>query len=282
MNNSAWPESFGFSVGGGRPVVILCVDEDGSARGAGLQVGDQIMELNGRNVQQSTVDEVKDLARQSDRVPPVLSVISRVRTIEIRRGSSGGFGFTLRGNGPIFVRSVDVDSPGRAAGLRSGDMILQVGGNASFSSSNFVARDSRLSFSFLPSVVGERRGRSICDETAGGEVDSRSRRHRASRRHSQRDRVARYDVARQRRRLAQLAVEPLSQGQIVFSKSRPKILDPSGRLFSRYLFSLSDELLFVRKRREEDADNARFEGLRKRSICRSSVAGVYIHFDHTC
>ena len=125
--NSGWPEKFGFRIGGGRPVVIVHVDEDSSARSAGLQTGDQIMELNNQNVQQLTIDELKFLAQQSKKVPPSLAVISRVKTLEIRlRSSTPDYGFTLRGNGPVFVRKVDVKGPAWTAGLRSGDLVLQV------------------------------------------------------------------------------------------------------------------------------------------------------------
>ncbi|XP_062508568.1 delphilin-like isoform X2 [Corticium candelabrum] len=128
-DNSGWPETFGFRIGGGRPVVIIYIDEDGSARSAGLQIGDQIIELNGQNVQQLTVDELKFLAQQSVKVPPSLAVISRVKTLEIALPSTAdGYAFTLRGNGPVFVRSVDVSGAAWRAGLRSGDLLLQVNG----------------------------------------------------------------------------------------------------------------------------------------------------------
>jgi hypothetical protein len=87
------------------------------------------MELNSQNVQQLTVDELKFLAQHSSKVPPSLAVISRVKTLEIRLSSStSSYGFTLRGNGPVFVRKVDVNGPAWTAGLRSGDLVLQVNG----------------------------------------------------------------------------------------------------------------------------------------------------------
>ena len=69
-------------------------------------------------------------ARGSAKVPPSLVVISRVRQFRIRRDGAGGFGLTVRGDCPVFVRSVDVPSPARAAGLRSGDLLLEVGGRS--------------------------------------------------------------------------------------------------------------------------------------------------------
>ena len=50
-SNEGWPEAFGFSVAGGRPVVIRAVEEGGSAQQAGLQPGDVLVELDGENVQ---------------------------------------------------------------------------------------------------------------------------------------------------------------------------------------------------------------------------------------
>ena len=67
-------------------------------------------------------------ARSSVKVPPSMVVISRVRQFNLRRDSGGGYGITVRGNGPVFVRSVDVPSPAREAGLRSGDLLLEVNG----------------------------------------------------------------------------------------------------------------------------------------------------------
>ena len=43
-----------------------------------------------------------------------------------RRG--GGFGFSLSGNAPVFVRSVDPGGPAELAGLRAGDTLLAING----------------------------------------------------------------------------------------------------------------------------------------------------------
>ena len=61
-------------------------------------------------------------------MPPSLVVLSRVRQFRLPRGPEGGFGITLRGDCPVFIRSVDFHSPARQAGVRSGDLLLNVNG----------------------------------------------------------------------------------------------------------------------------------------------------------
>ena len=68
------------------------------------------------------------LARQAHKVPPSLVVVSRMKNFSIRRGPEGGFGITFRGNRPVFIRSVDFNSPAHSAGLRSGDLIMTMDG----------------------------------------------------------------------------------------------------------------------------------------------------------
>ena len=68
--NAGWPEAFGFSVGGGRPVVISEVEEAGSAQQAGLQPGDVITELDGVKVQQWSLEEVGGRGHQLNTFNP--------------------------------------------------------------------------------------------------------------------------------------------------------------------------------------------------------------------
>lgn len=111
-------------------MVISSIEEGGSAQQAGLQRGDVIVEVDGQNVQHCSVGEVLEHARRSRKVPPSLLVVSRVRTFEIPRSrTTGGFGITLRGDSPVYIRSVDFDSPARSAGVRSGDLLLEVNHN---------------------------------------------------------------------------------------------------------------------------------------------------------
>lgn len=58
-SNRGWPHSFGFSVSGGSPVVILAVEDGGSAQQAGLQPGDVLVELDGENVQDWSKAQVR-------------------------------------------------------------------------------------------------------------------------------------------------------------------------------------------------------------------------------
>lgn len=127
--NEGWPEAFGFSIDGDRPVYITEVDEGGSAQQAGLLPGDIIVEMNGEGVREYSRDDLIAMARRSKKVPPSLIVLSRVRTVSLRRGGRGSsFGLTLRGDAPVFIRSVEFNSRAREAGLRSGDLILEVDG----------------------------------------------------------------------------------------------------------------------------------------------------------
>ena len=60
-------------------------------------------------------------------MPPSIVVRSRVNTFICSRDKKrSGFGITLQGDCPVYIRSVDFDSPAHAAGIRSGDMILEV------------------------------------------------------------------------------------------------------------------------------------------------------------
>lgn len=126
MTNEGWPEAFGFSVTGNAPVLISDVEEGGSAQQAGLQIGDAIVELDSENVEHWTRDQVMERARYAVKVPPSLIVMSRVRQFVIQRMKGGGYGFTVRGNSPVFVRSVDFHTSARLAGLRSGDLLLEI------------------------------------------------------------------------------------------------------------------------------------------------------------
>lgn len=124
--NSRWPEAFGFQIEGRGPVVITDVEDTGSAHAAGLQPGDIIVELNGENVRECSKQELIQRARVSTKCPPSMVVVSKIKLATVPRNREGGFGITLRGDSPVYIRSVEFSSTARAAGVRSGDLILEV------------------------------------------------------------------------------------------------------------------------------------------------------------
>lgn len=126
-SNDLWPQGFGFTIGGKAPVVILSVQDNSVAQRAGLHPGDQILELNGENVQGLNKEQITLLAKRSMRIPPAIAVISRIRTFDLRR-RRGRFGFTLRGKGPVYVYDVENKSPAYNVGMRSGDLVLKIDG----------------------------------------------------------------------------------------------------------------------------------------------------------
>ncbi|XP_025909674.1 delphilin [Nothoprocta perdicaria] len=61
-SNEEWPEAFGFQLGGTGPCYVLAVEDGSSAHAAGLRPGDQLLELEGRPVDEILGDqpEVKE------------------------------------------------------------------------------------------------------------------------------------------------------------------------------------------------------------------------------
>ncbi|XP_015284508.1 PREDICTED: delphilin [Gekko japonicus] len=94
-NNDGWPEEFGFRISGNGPCYILAVEEGSSAQVAGLQPGDQILEIEGQHVSAMNCEALVALARQCDTVPPSIGVVSRIQQLDLTPGPEGRFGFTL-------------------------------------------------------------------------------------------------------------------------------------------------------------------------------------------
>ena len=84
----------------------------------------------GLSIYQFSINYIKviGLAQRSLKVPPNLVVLSHMRYFSIPRRLGEGFGVTFRGNSPVFIRSVDFDSYARSAGLRSGDLVVELNG----------------------------------------------------------------------------------------------------------------------------------------------------------
>ncbi|KAL4659124.1 delphilin-like [Arapaima gigas] len=128
VSNQGWPEDFGFRLGGNGPSYILSVDEGSSAHMAGLQPGDQVLEIEGQNVSSLSKDAVIALAKSQKSIPPSIGVVSRIQQMDISPGPDGRFGFTIVGDCPLLVEDCLPNSPAEHSGLRAGDYVLEVNG----------------------------------------------------------------------------------------------------------------------------------------------------------
>ncbi|XP_042293609.1 delphilin isoform X3 [Sceloporus undulatus] len=128
--NERWPEEFGFRISGSGPCYIMAVDDGSSAQVAGLQPGDQILEIEGQPVSAMNCEALVALARQCENVPPSIGVVSRIQQVDLRPGQEGRFGFTLACDGgpPLQVDTVAPASPASQSGLKAGDYVLEVNG----------------------------------------------------------------------------------------------------------------------------------------------------------
>uniref|UniRef100_A0A7D9NJQ6 Glutamate receptor, ionotropic, delta 2 (Grid2)-interacting protein n=1 Tax=Xenopus tropicalis TaxID=8364 RepID=A0A7D9NJQ6_XENTR len=128
VTNEGWPETFGFGVGGSGPCFILWVEAGSSAHTAGLQPGDQILEVEGMPVSSLSCESLTQLGRQCHNVPPSIGVISRVQQVELARGNQEELGLTLTNGRPLQVGSVTSGCLAFNAGVRTGDFLLEVNG----------------------------------------------------------------------------------------------------------------------------------------------------------
>lgn len=80
-SNQGWPEEFGFQLGGSGPSYILSVEEGSSAHLAGLQAGDQVLEIEGHNVSTLAPQAVIAIAQTQKNIPPSIGVVSRIQQV---------------------------------------------------------------------------------------------------------------------------------------------------------------------------------------------------------
>ncbi|CAL8313525.1 unnamed protein product [Arctogadus glacialis] len=127
-NNQNWPEEFGFRLGGVGPSYILSVLEGSSAFLAGLQPGDQVVDIEGQDVTNLSTPALIALAQTLKTVPPSIGVVSRLEQIDIAPGQDGRFGFTIVGDSPLMVEDCMAAGPGGRSGLKVGDYVMEVNG----------------------------------------------------------------------------------------------------------------------------------------------------------
>ncbi|XP_061701064.1 delphilin isoform X2 [Syngnathoides biaculeatus] len=128
VTNQNWPEAFGFRLGGAGPSYILSVAEGSSASLAGLQPGDQVVDIEGQDVTDLSTPALVALARTLKTVPPSIGVVSRIEQLDITPGPDGRFGFTLVGDTPLTVDDCAPDGAAALGGLKVGDYVMEVDG----------------------------------------------------------------------------------------------------------------------------------------------------------
>ncbi|MBN3280026.1 GRD2I protein, partial [Polyodon spathula] len=95
---------------------------------AGLQPGDQILEIEGQNVSSMSAETLTSMAQRCRNVPPSIGVVSRIVQMDISHGVDGRFGFTIVGDGPLLVEDCLPNSPAAECGLKAGDYVMEVNG----------------------------------------------------------------------------------------------------------------------------------------------------------
>ncbi|XP_061079298.1 delphilin [Conger conger] len=128
LSNHGWPDDFGFRLGGSGPSYILSVEDGSSAHMAGLQAGDQVLEIEGQDVSSLNPQALAALAQKQKNVPPSIGVVSRIQQLDIPPGPDGRFGFTIVGDCPLLVEDCQPNSQAGRSGLRAGDFVLEVNG----------------------------------------------------------------------------------------------------------------------------------------------------------
>ena len=114
-----WPELFGFTIYGNGPTYVIYVEADSVAYIGGLKSGDRIIEIDEQNVSNLSSGVVKFIARNSKHVPPSISVQSGCLETEIVPNKKiNSYGFTVVGDLPVFVDSINENGVAYASGLR--------------------------------------------------------------------------------------------------------------------------------------------------------------------
>ncbi|CAB1448071.1 unnamed protein product [Pleuronectes platessa] len=121
--NQNWPEAFGFRLGGTGPSYILSVVEGSSAYLAGLQPGDQVVDIEGQDVTNLSTPALVALAQTLKTVPPSIGVVSTSPLVP-----DGRFGFTIVGDSPLMVEDCMPSGPAGRSGLKVGDYVMEVNG----------------------------------------------------------------------------------------------------------------------------------------------------------
>ncbi|XP_076615892.1 delphilin isoform X2 [Chaetodon auriga] len=183
-SNQGWPEEFGFQLGGHGPSYILSVEEGSSAHLAGLQAGDQVLEIEGHNVSTLGPQAVIAIAQTQKNIPPSIGVVSRIQQMDIIPGPDGRFGFTIVGDCPLLVEDCSPCSPAGRAGLRAGDYVMEVNGipvrqHETAAALIKASQGRTLRLGVLCLGPRQKHSISIEDSQMGGEMARLDRKHKA-------------------------------------------------------------------------------------------------------
>ncbi|XP_014830690.1 PREDICTED: delphilin-like isoform X1 [Poecilia mexicana] len=183
-SNQGWPEDFGFQLGGSGPSYILWVEEGSSAHLAGLQAGDQVLEIEGHNVSTLAPQAVIAIAQTQKNIPPSIGVVSRIQQMDIVPGPDSRFGFTIVGDCPLLVEDCPPCSPAGRAGLRAGDFVMEVNGipvrhHEMAAALIKASQGQTLRLGVLSLGPRHKRSTSLEDGPAGGEWARLDRKHKA-------------------------------------------------------------------------------------------------------
>ena len=132
LTSKQWPDMYGFTVTSGPiPCYVISVERGCPAHRAGICPGDQIVEIDGRNVADMSADNVRSLASASrlsqetdgneEQLPPKIGVVSCVQYLELTATDPKvGYGLTWSGIRPTVVDGVHPKGPAYKAGVLPG------------------------------------------------------------------------------------------------------------------------------------------------------------------
>jgi regulator of sigma E protease len=136
--------------------VIGVVAENSPAAGAGLRVGDRILTVNGRSVDTWEDLSIEVLPRAGRELSVLVARDGGQVSVRITPDAVGRYEFGDIGIGPALrpqVMQVNPGTPAERAGLRSGDVLVAVGGERSLTQERVIERIRASANAPLPLLV---------------------------------------------------------------------------------------------------------------------------------
>lgn len=132
--NLQWPELYGFSIYGQGPSFVIYVEPTSIAESAGIKIGDRIIEIDNNDVSFKSSSYIKELAINSKKRPPAISVQTYCKEVELIANSNflgkkmgmNSFGLSIKGDMPVIVDQCVPNSPAYLAGIRNGNKNVSI------------------------------------------------------------------------------------------------------------------------------------------------------------